>query len=78
MNLFKRYIAGSEYHYYVKDWQGSVRAIIDEEGELKQTVDYSAYGVPLLHIWQCAASRKLFYTENCCIFALMKNIEIDL
>lgn len=37
---------GSEYHYYVKDWQGSVRAIIDEEGELKQTVDYSAYGVP--------------------------------
>ena len=34
------------YNYYIQDGQGSVRAVIDENGTLKQATDYSAYGVP--------------------------------
>ncbi|MDD2961265.1 MAG: hypothetical protein PHR45_04195 [Muribaculaceae bacterium] len=34
------------YNYYIHDNQGSVRAVVDENGTLVQATDYSAYGVP--------------------------------
>ncbi len=34
------------YNYYIHDNQGSVRAVVDENGILVQATDYSAYGVP--------------------------------
>ena len=34
------------YNYYIHDYQGSVRVVLDETGTLVQAVDYSAYGVP--------------------------------
>ena len=34
------------YYYYIHDNQGSVRAIVNEHGNLVQATDYSAYGVP--------------------------------
>ena len=36
----------TSYRYYVRDYLGSVRVVIDEYGKPVQSADYSAYGVP--------------------------------
>jgi RHS repeat-associated protein len=38
------YWAGGRYHYYIKDYQGNVRAVIDEEGRLEEVNNYYPYG----------------------------------
>lgn len=39
-------VSNAAYNYYIHDYQGSVRAVINEQGGLVQATDYSAYGVP--------------------------------
>ena len=38
------YLADSTYYYYVKDYQGNVRAVIDQNGALKEINNYYPYG----------------------------------
>lgn len=38
------YWAGGRYHYYIKDYQGNVRAVIDEAGRLEEVNNYYPYG----------------------------------
>lgn len=38
------YQADSTYYYYIKDYQGNVRAIIDQNGMLKEISNYYPYG----------------------------------
>ena len=38
------YQADSTYYYYVKDYQGNVRAVIDQNGALKEINNYYPYG----------------------------------
>ena len=47
------------YYYYVHDNQGSVRAVLNERGELTQATDYSAYGVPSTRYAGTAANNHL-------------------
>ncbi|MBQ7941334.1 MAG: AHH domain-containing protein, partial [Muribaculaceae bacterium] len=47
------------YYYYVHDNQGSVRAVLNERGELTQATDYSAYGVPSSRYAGTAANNRL-------------------
>ncbi|MBQ7941938.1 MAG: hypothetical protein IJ328_05980, partial [Muribaculaceae bacterium] len=47
------------YYYYVYDNQGSVRAVLNERGELTQATDYSAYGVPSSRYAGTAANNHL-------------------
>ncbi len=34
------------YHYYITDYLGSVRAVIDSNGNMEQSVDYHSSGIP--------------------------------
>ena len=38
------YLADSTYYYYIKDYQGNVRAVIDHNGVLKEINNYYPYG----------------------------------
>ena len=38
---------GYDYYYYVKDWQGNVRAVIDEENRRMELNNYYPYGMPM-------------------------------
>ena len=38
---------GYEYYYYVKDWQGNVRAVIDEANRRMELNNYYPYGMPM-------------------------------
>ena len=38
------YLADSTYYYYIKDYQGNVRAVIDQSGALKEINNYYPYG----------------------------------
>ncbi len=49
----------TSYKYYVHDNQGSVRAVIDENGALRQAADYSAYGVPSTRYTSLSADNRL-------------------
>ena len=38
------YLADSTYYYYIRDYQGNVRAVIDQNGALKEINNYYPYG----------------------------------
>ena len=38
---------GYDYYYYVKDWQGNVRAVIDEANRRMELNNYYPYGMPM-------------------------------
>ena len=38
---------GYDYYYYVKDWQGNVRAVIDEANRRMELNSYYPYGMPM-------------------------------
>ena len=38
---------GYDYYYYVKDWQGNVRAVIDEANHRMELNNYYPYGMPM-------------------------------
>ena len=38
---------GYDYYYYVKDWQGNVRAVIDEANHRVELNNYYPYGMPM-------------------------------
>ena len=38
---------GYDYYYYVKDWQGNVRAVIDEANRRIELNNYYPYGMPM-------------------------------
>ena len=38
---------GYDFYYYVKDWQGNVRAVIDEENRRMELNNYYPYGMPM-------------------------------
>ncbi len=38
------YLADSTYYYYIRDYQGNVRAVIDQSGVLKEVNNYYPYG----------------------------------
>ena len=38
---------GYDYYYYIKDWQGNVRAVIDEANRRMELNNYYPYGMPM-------------------------------
>ena len=42
---YKRGVA--TFHYYVRDYLGSIRAIVNTDGDVEQTVDYLSTGIPI-------------------------------
>lgn len=38
------YLSGGTYHYYIKDYQGNVRAVISQSGVLEEVNGYYPYG----------------------------------
>ena len=40
-------VGGYDYYYYVKDWQGNVRAVIDEANRRVELNNYYPYGMPM-------------------------------
>ena len=40
-------VGGYDYYYYIKDWQGNVRAVIDEANRRMELNNYYPYGMPM-------------------------------
>ena len=44
---FEYYRGVATFHYYVRDYFGSIRAIVNTDGDVEQTVDYLSTGIPI-------------------------------